>query len=159
MAVFGAVLNTVGTLFLTHAYVQVKSSLIARRSLRISLANIQTSVYSAHEHTTAFVSTPLPLDITLELLVGVFMLCTGIVISADKLKPIQCAEWAGQISRKGRHPEGQYTREGEEILSEGDPYAFLGLDGGINGKSEGRRGFWDVKGKRKEYEDWARGKQ
>jgi hypothetical protein len=46
-------------------------------------------------------------------------------------------------------------------LSEGDPYAFLGLDGGFgegqqSGKGEGRRGFWDVKGKRKEYEDWVR---
>ncbi|KAJ4341798.1 hypothetical protein N0V87_001461 [Didymella glomerata] len=135
MAFFGAVLNTVGALFLTHA------------------------VYSAHEHTTAFASTPLPLDITLELLVGVFILSTGIVVSADKLKPIQYAKWAGQISRDGRKPEGKYTREGEEILSEGDPYAFLGLDGGIGGKGEGRRGFWDVKGKRKEYDDWVRGKQ
>jgi hypothetical protein len=116
-------------------------------------------VYSAHEHTTAFVNTPLPLDITLELLVGVFILSTGIVVSADKLKPIQYAQWAGRISREGRKPEGMYTREGEEILSEGDPFAFLGLDGGIGGKGEGRRGFWDVKGKKKEYEEWVRGKQ
>ncbi|KAJ4991328.1 transmembrane protein 32 [Stagonosporopsis vannaccii] len=135
MAFFGTVLNTVGALFLTHA------------------------VYSAHEHTTAFANTPLPLDITLELLVGVFMLSTGIVASADRLKPIQISKWASQISREGRHGEGRYTREGEEILSEGDPYAFLGLDGGIGGKGEGRRGFWDVKGKRKEYEEWVRGKQ
>lgn len=119
----------------------------------------QTSVYSAHEHTSAFTNTPLPLDITLELLAGIFMLSAGIVITAEKLKPIQCAEWAGQISRNGRHGEGKYTREGEEILSEGDPYAFLDLDSGIGGKGEGRRGFWDVKGKRKEYEDWVRGKQ
>ncbi|KAF3000263.1 hypothetical protein E8E13_008050 [Curvularia kusanoi] len=135
MAFFSALLNTVGALFLTHA------------------------VYSAHEHTSAFTNTPLPFDITLELLAGIFMLSTGIVISADKLKPIQCAEWAGQISRNGRQPEGKYTREGEAILSEGDPYAFLGLDGGIGGTGEGRRGFWDVRGKRKEYEEWARGKQ
>jgi len=47
------------------------------------------------------------------------------------------------------------------VLSEGDPYAFLGLDGGFGekgGKGEGRRGFWDVKGKRKEYEEWVRGR-
>jgi hypothetical protein len=118
------------------------------------------SVYSAHEHTTAFTSTPLPTDITLELLLSIFALSTGIVISSQTLRPIQAAQWAGQISREGQHPEGEYTREGEAILSEGDPYAFLGLDGGFGegkaGKGEGRRGFWDVKGKRKEYEEWVR---
>ncbi len=132
---------------------------VAVRGLGKTAINILPSVYSAHEHTTAFTNTPLPLDITLELLVGVLLLSTGIVISADKLRPIQYTKWAGQISRDGRHGEGKYTREGEEILSEGDPYSFLGLDGGINGKGEGRRGFWDVKGKRKEYDEWVRGKQ
>jgi hypothetical protein len=119
------------------------------------------SVYSTHEHTAAFATQPLPLDISLELLTSILLLSLGIVISFAPLKPIQYAQWAGQISREGRHGEGQSTREGEEILSEGDPYAFLGLDGGIGGKGEGRRGFWDVKGKRREYEDWVRegGKQ
>lgn len=41
-------------------------------------------------------------------------------------------------------------------MSDGDPYASLGLDGGISGKTEGRRGFWDVRGKRKEYIEWAK---
>ncbi|KAH4234164.1 hypothetical protein HBI18_024740 [Parastagonospora nodorum] len=137
MAILGTVLNTVGALFLTHA------------------------VYSAHEHTSAFSATPLPTDITLELLLSIFLLSTGIVMSAQPLRPIQNAKWAGQISREGQRPEGQYTREGEAILSEGDPYAFLGLDGGFgegktSGKGEGRRGFWDVKSKRNEYEEWVR---
>jgi hypothetical protein len=102
------------------------------------------------------------MDITLELLFSIFALSTGIVISAQSLRPIQEANWAGKLSRDGRHPEGQYTREGEAILSEGDPYAFLGLDGGFGNegktgaKGEGRRGFWDVKSKRKEYEEWVR---
>ncbi|EOA82107.1 uncharacterized protein SETTUDRAFT_173832 [Exserohilum turcica Et28A] len=137
MAIFGTALNGVGALLLTHA------------------------VYSAHEHTATFATSPLPLDITLELLTSILLLSLGIVVSFAPLKPIYCAQWAGQISREGRHSEGQYTNEGEEVLSEGDPYAFLGLDGGIGGKSEGRKGFWDVKGKRKEFETWMRegGKQ
>jgi len=133
MAMLGTVLNGVGALLLTHA------------------------VYSTHEHTATFASTPLPLDISLELLTSILLLSLGIVISFAPLKPIQYAQWSGQISREGRHGEGQYTREGEEVLSEGDPYAFLGLDDGIGGKGEGRRGFWDVKGKRREYEAWVRG--
>lgn len=89
------------------------------------------------------------------MLVSIFLLSTGIVISSQPLRPIQAAKWAGQITREGRHSEGKYTREGEEVLSEGDPYAFLGFDAGF-GKGEGRTGFFDVRGKRKEYENWVR---
>jgi hypothetical protein len=88
--------------------------------------------------------------------VSVLLLSAGIVLSFPSLKPIEYANWAGQLSREPRRGEGAYTREGEEILGEGDPYAFLGLDGGIGGKGEGRRGFWDVKSKKKEYDAWVR---
>jgi membrane magnesium transporter 1 len=84
------------------------------------------------------------------------MLSLGIVLSSPALKPIQWAKWSGKMSRERRHGEGKWTREGEEILGEGDPFSFVGLDGGINGKGEGRKGFWDVRSKRKEYEDWAK---
>ncbi|KAF2729781.1 hypothetical protein EJ04DRAFT_474989 [Polyplosphaeria fusca] len=132
MAFLGATLNTVGLVFLTHA------------------------VYSTHEHTATSPSAPLPLDIVIELLASILVLSAGIVLSSPALKPIQWAQWSGKISREGRHGEGKWTREGEEILSEGDPYSFLGLDGGIGGQGEGRRGFWDVRAKRKEYEAWAK---
>lgn len=114
------------------------------------------SVYSTHEHTATFAHTPLPLDITIELLVSILILSAGVVVSSPQLKPIQWRRWAGKIQREGRHGEGKWTREGEEVLSEGDPFSFLGLDAGIGGKGEGRRGFWDVRGKRKEYAEWAK---
>ncbi|KAH8727610.1 magnesium transporter [Phaeosphaeriaceae sp. PMI808] len=149
MAFLGTILNTVGTLFLTHAYAFHTSH------------NHLPNIILVYEHTTASTSTPLPTDITLELLFSIFVLSTGIVVSSQALRPIESAKWAGKISREGQKPEGEYTREGEAILSEGDPYAFLGLDSGFgegqgSGKGEGRRGFWDVKSKRKEYEDWVR---
>ncbi|KAJ4296541.1 hypothetical protein N0V90_006586 [Kalmusia sp. IMI 367209] len=132
MAILGTALNAVGLIFLTHA------------------------VYSSHEHTATFAHTPLPLDITIELLVSILVLSVGIVTSSPQLKPIQWAKWGGKIQREGQHGEGKWTREGEELLSEGDPFAFLGLDAGIGGKGEGRRGFWDVRGKRKEYAEWMK---
>ncbi|KAF2002779.1 hypothetical protein P154DRAFT_487642 [Amniculicola lignicola CBS 123094] len=132
MSFGGTVLNTVGVVFLTHA------------------------VYSTHEHTTTTPNTPLPLDITLELLFSILILTTGIVFTSPALKPIQWSKWAGQISQEGQHGEGKWTQEGEEILSEGDPFAFLGLDAGLGGKTEGRKGFWDVRGKRKEYAAWVK---
>ncbi|KAF2131762.1 hypothetical protein P153DRAFT_429988 [Dothidotthia symphoricarpi CBS 119687] len=132
MAFLGTALNTMGALFLTHA------------------------VYSTHEHTASYAHTPLPNDITIELLLSILLLSTGIVLSFPRLKPIQYATWAGQLSSQGPRGEGKYTREGEEILTESDPFSFLGLDGGIGGTGEGRRGFWDVRGKRGEYAAWAR---
>ncbi|KAF2463212.1 uncharacterized protein BDR25DRAFT_307947 [Lindgomyces ingoldianus] len=132
MPLIGATLNTMGLMFLTHA------------------------VYSTYEHTATFPSAPLPLDITIELLFSTLVLSAGIVFSSPSLKPIQWAKWAGKIEREGWQSEGRWTREGEEVLSDGDPYAFLGLDGGIGGKGEGRRGFWDVRVKRKEYAEWVK---
>ncbi|ORY09106.1 magnesium transporter [Clohesyomyces aquaticus] len=132
MTLLSTTLNAVGLIFLTHA------------------------VYSTHEHTTTFPSAPLPLDITVELLFSTLVLSAGIVFASPSLKPIQWSRWAGKIEREGRQSEGTWTREGEEVLDEGDPYAFLGLDGGIGGKGEGRRGFWDVRGKRQEYAEWVK---
>lgn len=60
------------------------------------------------------------------------------------------------MQREGRQRDGRWTKEGEEILGEGDPYAFLGLDAGIGGKAEGRRSFWDVRAKRQEYAEWVK---
>ncbi|KAF1953361.1 hypothetical protein CC80DRAFT_477844 [Byssothecium circinans] len=130
MAVFSTVLNAIGLLFLTHA------------------------VYSTHEHTTTTTTshTPLPTDITLELLLSTLLLSAGIVLSSPALRPIHWAQWAGKMEREGRRGEGRWTREGEEVLSEGDSFAFLGFDGG-----EGRRGFWDVRAKRREYAGWVKG--
>lgn len=76
-------------------------------------------------------------------------------MSSQALRPIENAQWAGKLSREGPRTEGERTREGEEVIVESDPYAFLGFDSGF-GKSEGRKGFFDIKGKRKEYEDWVR---
>lgn len=138
MPLAGTILNTIGAVLLSHA------------------------VYSTHEHSTTFPTSPLPLDITLELLFSILLLSAGIVLASPQLKPIQWAQWAGKLSREGPKGEGKYTREGEEILTDGDPFAFLGLDGGIAvgekgaSKAEGRRGFWDVRGKRREYEEWVK---
>ncbi|GKZ18223.1 hypothetical protein AbraIFM66951_000396 [Aspergillus brasiliensis] len=99
--------------------------------------------YSAHEHTllysntgissaTTSSSTALPLDIVIEALASLVLVSAGLVLGADKLKPISWSEWAGQIEREGG---GR------------NPYLRL----------EERYGFWDVRAKRKEFADWMRG--
>ncbi|KAJ5620015.1 Magnesium transporter [Penicillium lagena] len=95
--------------------------------------------YSAHEHTvlssniraSASVST-LPQDIIVETLLAVLVVSAGLVLGAEKLKPISWRDWAGEIEREGgaRNP-------------------YMGL--------EERYGFWDIRAKRKEFADWMRG--
>ncbi|KAJ5852231.1 Magnesium transporter [Penicillium soppii] len=91
--------------------------------------------YSAHEHTllsSSLASTTLPQDIIIETLVSVLIVSIGLVLSAQKLKPVSWREWAGEIEREG---------------GSRNPYMSL----------EERYGFWDIRTKRKEFADWVRG--
>ncbi|KAJ6180636.1 Magnesium transporter [Penicillium mononematosum] len=88
-----------------------------------------------HEHTVLYsnrTSTALPQDIIIETLVSVLIVSIGLVLSAQKLKPISWREWAGEIERDG---------------GARNPYLSL----------EERYGFWDIRAKRKEFADWVRG--
>ncbi|KAJ5904391.1 hypothetical protein N7504_006774 [Penicillium tannophilum] len=94
--------------------------------------------YSAHEHTVLFSNTniaaiaTIPSDIVVETLAAVLAVSIGLVLGAEKLKPISWRDWAGEIERDGgaRNP-------------------YMGL--------EERFGFWDIRAKRKEFADWVRG--
>ncbi|OKL60127.1 hypothetical protein UA08_04555 [Talaromyces atroroseus] len=102
--------------------------------------------YSAHEHTTLYsnvartgtAATPtnnfgavVPLDITLEALISVVLVSTGLVLGAEKLQPITHGAWAGQIEKEGGGK---------------NPYKNLEI----------RSGFWDVRKSRQEFADWMR---
>ncbi|GAB1212635.1 magnesium transporter [Aspergillus terreus] len=94
--------------------------------------------YSAHEHTVlhsnvrvSSASTALPHDIVVEALASLVVVSVGLVLGAEKLKPISWSEWAGQIEREG---------------GARNPFRRL----------EERYGFWDVRAKRKQFADWIR---
>ncbi|OCK85910.1 hypothetical protein K432DRAFT_342160 [Lepidopterella palustris CBS 459.81] len=114
----------------------------------LGLLLLTHAVYSAHEHTTLTPTSPsttslsakLPFDITLELLSSVLLICIGVVLASPDLKPIQWSKWAGKLEREGR----KEVREGE--IQEGNPYLQL----------EVRKGFLDIREKRKEFADWVR---
>lgn len=78
--------------------------------------------YSAHEHTVLFSNTrlALPQDIIVETLVAVVVVSIGLVLGAEKLKPISWRDWAGEIERDG---------------GARNPYLSL----------EERYGFWDIR--------------
>ncbi|EON61365.1 hypothetical protein W97_00579 [Coniosporium apollinis CBS 100218] len=134
MALLSKALNAIGLLLLAHA------------------------VYSAHEHSALHAGAPstsqapsttaaLPLDITLETLTSVFLVCAGLVLGSPALRPIQWSEWAGEVEQEeGRQRQGRGKagmKEGEGV---GNPFRML----------EERPGFVDVRAKRKEFADWVR---
>ncbi|GAB7366040.1 hypothetical protein MBLNU230_g7609t1 [Neophaeotheca triangularis] len=121
MALLASTLNILGALFLSHA------------------------IYSSYEHsllqTTTTEPSPLPLDILLETLLSTLLLCTGIVLSSQPLKPLQMHLWAGRLEkRKDARVVSKFGDVG------GNPYAGL----------EERVGFLDVRGRRREFGDWVR---
>ena len=116
------------------------------------------SVYSAYEHSLLpSASQPpkpswilpraldpkvnLPLDITLETLFSVLLLCVGVVLSSGELQPIQWNVWAGRLERS---KEARAIKEFG--VGGGNPYQML----------EERPGFVDIRGQRKEFEKWIR---
>jgi membrane magnesium transporter 1 len=117
------------------------------------------SVYSAYEHSllpsSSLPPTPsrflpraldpkvnLPLDISLETMFSVLLLCVGVVLSSPELKPIQWNVWAGRLEKSR---EARVTKE--VGLGGGNPYAAL----------EERGGFLDIRGQRKAFAEWVKG--
>ncbi|KAI9673527.1 MAG: hypothetical protein M1829_004034 [Trizodia sp. TS-e1964] len=131
---------------------------VTSRSLSIlGLLLLSHAVYSTHEHSmlhklpiTLDVSSPspavsLPLDIYLETLASVVVLCFGLVLGAESLKPIRWREWAGRIEREGGHGADAILGSGEVGMN-----PFLSL--------ESRAGFVDVRAKRRDFAEWVREK-
>ena len=113
------------------------------------------SVYSAYEHSllASASSSPtlrlptesepklnLPIDIALETLFSVLLLCVGVVLSSPDLKPIQWSAWAGNLERS---KEARVLVEAG--VAPGNPYAQL----------EDKPGFWDPRGARKAFGLWV----
>lgn len=121
-------------------------------------------MYSAYEHSlltssanpSASVSgeiAPLPLDIKIETLISLLVLCTGVVMGAPSLRPIQWPIWASNVEQEDNLPLEQRRRLVEKKVAGsegggalGNPFKAL----------EERPGFLDIRAKRKEFADWIR---
>jgi membrane magnesium transporter 1 len=81
-----------------------------RDGILMALADQTPRGYSAHEYSSLYSRIhsansssiyALPLDIRIETIVSVFLICFGLVAGADPLKPINWNVWAGKIEREG----------------------------------------------------------
>ncbi|QDS74390.1 hypothetical protein FKW77_005555 [Venturia effusa] len=133
MGLLSTTINAAGLLFLTHA------------------------VYSSYEHSlthtpsttlTSTTANPIPADIVLEILVSTTLLCIGIVLASPGLRPIQWRTWACEAEKDERRPKGRRAFEAEMGQGVGGFGRFV--------EDGERRGFWDVRGKRKEFAAWVR---
>jgi len=110
---------------------------VSRLCIGFGLLLLVHAGYSAHEFSTLYghqhpaSSSSLPLDIQIETVVSIMLLCLGLVAGAERLKPISWNVWAGNIEKEG---------------GGGNP--FLGL--------EERAGFLDIRAKRAEFASWIR---
>lgn len=158
MGVLSNSLVLFGATLLLHAY--VPSPLLFPLHTNSPSINPLTpprthSVYSAHEHallpntstTSSTAANPtlnLPLDITLETLISVLLLCVGVVTSSPDLKPIQWRVWAGRMEKDKAAKNAPLGADG--LGPRGNPYQGL----------EERPGFLDVRAKRGEFAAWVR---
>jgi len=130
-----------------------------RPSLHIFLSDYPSdttnSAYSAYEHSLLTSSSPtfanqaLPTDITIETLSSILILCAGIVMGSPELKPIAWSVWAKDAEAEEKNMDRRRERlgTGTDVQgSVGNPFSGL----------EERRGFVDIRKKRKEFADWVR---
>lgn len=87
----------------------------------------------------------LPIDISIETVVAVFIICLGLVLETPELRPIHWRVWAGKIEREG---EKGFTNSDGEVDKDfvGNPFRVL----------ESRPGFVDIRKERKEFAEWIR---
>ena len=98
--------------------------------------------YTALQPPTKNPFSTLPLDITLETLFSVGILCIAIVLGAEKLKPISWRVWAANVEKEKDIPK--------QVGEVGDG-GYLWLENGQ------RRGFMDIRRLRGEFAAWAKG--
>ena len=139
MTVLSRTLDVVGGLLLSHAYAHHSLPLLYTQ-VELTIRSSNLRCYSAIEH-SSYQQSPdpssisasnvasLPLDIILETLVSVLVICLGLVLGSPALRPISWRVWAGRVEREGSKGNG-----GTSTL-EVNP--FLGL--------ESRVGFWDIR--------------
>ncbi|KUI66381.1 ER membrane protein complex subunit 5 [Cytospora mali] len=127
-------ITTFGLVLVAHACYSAQEH-SALQSLRATSATV--SISSA--------STTLPIDISIETIVGLFIAVLGLVSGTPNLRPIQWRVWAGKVEREG---EQGFLKSNGEVEKDfvGNPFRVL----------ETRPGFVDIRSQRKDFAEWVR---
>ncbi|ESZ91644.1 putative Elongation factor 1-beta [Sclerotinia borealis F-4128] len=125
-----------GLLFLTHACYSAHEHSVLQSTGTANLSSI-----TSHAANTA----SLPIDISIETIVSIFIVCLGLVLGTPELRPIQWRVWAGKIEREGA--KGFMNADGEVDKDfVGNPFRVL----------ESRPSFIDIRRQRYDFAEWVR---
>ncbi|KJZ71202.1 hypothetical protein HIM_09408 [Hirsutella minnesotensis 3608] len=96
---------------------------------------------SQQQHTRS----SLPLDICIETVTATLVMCLGLVLGSQKLRPVQWHVWAGKLEREG---DAGFLDGSGKVDKEyrGSPFATL----------ESRPGFVDIRRQRREFAEWVK---
>ncbi|PNS19010.1 Exocyst complex component sec10 [Sphaceloma murrayae] len=140
MGVLSNTLNVTGLILLIHAvYSAYEVSLLPSTGPEPLSTTAPTTAPGLNAPIEP--KTTLPLDVTIETLFSVFLLCLGIVLGAPDLKPIQWRVWAGKIEKEKQKP----LKNLDDGFG-GNPYLAL----------EQRAGFLDIRAERKSFAEWVK---
>ncbi|RFU35986.1 hypothetical protein B7463_g362, partial [Scytalidium lignicola] len=132
-------ITSFGLLLLVHACYSAHEHLALHSTSRAALSSLTSHGVSAST------SASLPLDISIETIVAVFVICVGLVLGTPELRPIQWRVYAGKIEREGEkgfiQSNGQVDKD-----YQGNPFKVL----------ESRPGFIDIRKQRREFAKWVR---
>jgi hypothetical protein len=87
----------------------------------------------------------IPLDISIETIFAIIMICVGLVLGTPPLRPVQWRVWAGMIEREG---ERGFVDANGSVAKDymGNPFKVL----------ETRPSFLNIRQQRAEFADWIR---
>ncbi|KAM4059328.1 membrane magnesium transporter [Hirsutella rhossiliensis] len=130
------------------------------RSVTVAgLVLLAHACYSAQEHAVLYSTfakhmtssqqrqpgVSLPIDICIETVAATLIMCLGLVLGSQTLRPIQWRVWAGKIEREG---DAGFIDGSGEVDKEyrGSPFGAL----------ESRPGFVDIRKQQREFAQWVK---
>ena len=120
---------------------EVSALLNANSSPIDSAGTLDSTPYPSLSGSSTRSFSNLPLDITIETLASVAILCLGIVLGSEALKPISWRVWAAKVERE---------KDLKKDVVTGTEDGYLWLE---NGR---RKGFIDIRQHRQDFADWVR---
>ncbi|CAF9926679.1 MAG: hypothetical protein GOMPHAMPRED_004211 [Gomphillus americanus] len=147
MTFMSRVLLITGSILLAHACysAQEVSALLNTNDSPISSINSaetsDSTPYPSLSGTSTRSLSNLPLDVIIETLVSVALLCLGIVLGSEPLKPISWRVWAAKVERE---------KDLKKDVVTGTEDGYLWLE---NGR---RKGFIDIRQHRQDFANWVR---
>ncbi|KAG5990689.1 hypothetical protein E4U52_004347 [Claviceps spartinae] len=129
---------------------------VTRAVTSAGLVILAHSGYSAYEHSaitptltasalgTRQTTVALPIDIRLQTIFATLLICFGLVIASENLRPIRWHVWAGNFGRQGRAALSNESRRLDPNFLE-CPFTML----------ESRPAFLNIRRERREFARWA----